>query len=348
MKYLYVILIVSILLSSCQKEEIKIGTNVSETFYVENKKASMRVLVEGNTTSKTVLLFVHGGPGSSSYFYNSDYISQHIEDKYAVAYWDQRNAGASQGNNNGDNLNLPTMTEDLKKVIHVLKHRYGSDISVFLLAHSFGGILSTSFITKEDNQNLIKGWIVCSASHNYPLNDRLTRDALVNHANQELVLGNHVNEWQEILNFCNNLPTGTLSLKKADQLNDYATDAEEYFSEVVPFSIMDVIKANAIKQNYAVTSTFLNHRYSQNADIQDELRTYDFTEKLSNVTIPVMTLYGKYDFVCPPALGNNILDNVSSTETFSHLLPNSGHTGMYQDQELFCQRVNEFIEQFKP
>src|ERR1035437_1694212 len=110
---------------SCQKEKITFGTNVSETFYLDNAGASMRLLVEGNTLSHIFLIFVHGGPGSSSYFYNTDYISQNIENKYAVVYWDQRNAGASQGNANGDHLNLPQMTDDLKKVIQLIKSRYG-------------------------------------------------------------------------------------------------------------------------------------------------------------------------------------------------------------------------------
>lgn len=334
-------------LQSCQKENISIGTNVSETFYVENKGASMRVLVEGNTASKVILLFVHGGPGSSSYFYNTEYISQHIEDKYAVAYWDQRNAGASQGNNNTDNFNLTVMTEDLEKVIQVLRHRYGNDISVFLLAHSFGGMLTTSFVTKSNNQNFIKGWIYCSASHNYPLNDEFTRMVLTNYANQEIALGNRTNEWQEILDYCNSLPSEILSLEQANKLNSYATDAETYFDDVIPFPVMDVIKANVIKQNYAITSTFLNLKYSQGAAIQEELREYDYTDKLNIVSIPILTLYGKYDFICPPALGTDIINNVSSPNTFSFILPNSGHIGMYQDQELFVEKVNEFIEQFK-
>lgn len=347
MRHSEFIILIFFFLQSCQKENISIGSNVSETFYVDNKGASMRVLVEGNTDSKVILLFVHGGPGSSSYFYNTEYISRHIEDKYAVAYWDQRNAGASQGNNNADNFNLTVMTEDLEKVIQVLRRRYGNDISVFLLAHSFGGMLTTSFVTKSNNQNLIKGWIYCSASHNYPLNDEFTRMALMNYANQEIALGNHTDEWQEILDYCNNLPSGKLSLEQANKLNSYATDAETYFDNVLPFPVMDVIKANAIKQNYAITSTFLNLKYSQGAAIQEELRAYDFTDKLKNVSIPVLTLYGKYDFICPPALGVDIINNVSSLNTFSFTLPNSGHIGMYQDQVLFVEKVNEFIEQFK-
>lgn len=341
------ILLLILFFSACQKENTTLSLNVSETFYVENKGASMRVLVEGNTTSKTILLFVHGGPGSSSYFYNTDYISANIEDKYAVAYWDQRNAGASQGNNNANDLNLQTMTEDLEKVIETLKYRYGKDISIFILGHSFGGILSASFLTKNSNQDLIKGWIICSGSHNYLLNDDLTRNKLINFAQQEIDLANYTNEWQEILDYCNALPTGILSLEQANQLNSYASDAETYFSEVKPFPVFNIIKANAIKQNYTITSTLLNSKFSQNADIQEELRTYNFSSKLYTITIPVMTLYGKYDFICPSELGDDIIDNVSSVNKFSYILPSSGHVGMYQDQELFCERINTFINQFQ-
>ena len=107
--------------------------NVSEVFYVENAGASMRVLVEGNTMNKTFILIVHGGPGASSYFYDTKYISKHIGDKYAVVYWDQRNAGASQGTSNGSNLHLDQMVDDLKKVTEVLKFRYGQQINLFLI-----------------------------------------------------------------------------------------------------------------------------------------------------------------------------------------------------------------------
>src|SRR5690554_6368695 len=100
--------------------------------------------------------------------------------------------------------------------------------------------------------------------------------------------------------------------------------------------MMDIIKANAIKQSYAITSTFLNLEYSQNADIQEELREYDFSDQLPIVSTPVLTLYGQSDSTCPPALGNDISDMVSSDDTFGYTMPNSGHIGTYQVPELFC------------
>ncbi len=336
-----------LMLVSCQKEEIKIGTGVSETFYVQNAGASMRVLVEGNTASKTILLFVHGGPGSGSYFYNSDYISQNIENKYAVVYWDQRNAGATQGNNNGDQLNLKTMTIDLKKVIQVLKYRYGQDVSVFILGHSFGGMLTASFLTTEQNQDLVKGWIMCSGSHNYPLNDELSKLGLIFFANQQIALGKRVTQWTEILNYCNSLPNVNFTKEQADKLNAYTKDTESYFDEVMPVSVANLVRANAIKQNYAVTSTYLNSLYSQNANINNELANYELSSQLNKVTIPVLTIYGKYDLTCPPALGDDVYNRISSINKFQYILPNSSHVGMLQDEVLFCNRVNSFIEKFK-
>ncbi len=348
MKTNLIITAVSLLMIiSCQKEEIKIGKNISETFYVENSGASMRVLVEGNTASKTILLFVHGGPGSSSYAYNSDYISQNIEDKYAVVYWDQRNAGATQGNNNGDQLNLKTMTTDLKKVIQVLKHRYGKDASVFILGHSFGGMLTASFLTTEQNQDLVKGWIMCSGSHNYPFNNELSKSGLIFFANQQIALGKRVAQWTEILNYCNSLPNVNFTKDQADKLNEYSSDTESYFDEIMPVSVVDLIRANAIKQNYAITSTYLNSLYSQNANINNELADYELSSQLNKITIPVLTIYGKYDLTCPPALGDDVYNRIGSINKFQYILPNSSHVGMLQDEVLFCNSVNSFIEQFK-
>ena len=71
------------------------------------------------------------GPVKVLIFIKTDYITQNIGNKYAIVYWDQRNAGASQGDSNGNDLNLPQMTDDLKKVIQLLKGRYGQNSEVF-------------------------------------------------------------------------------------------------------------------------------------------------------------------------------------------------------------------------
>ncbi len=334
------------LLFSCQKEKITIGTNVFETFYLENAGASMRLLVEGNTASHTFLIIVHGGPGTGSFVYDTQYISQNIENKYAVVFWDQRNAGASQGNSNGNNLNLPQMTDDLKKVIELIKYRYGQNSSVFILGHSFGGLLTASFMTTDQNQSMVKGWIMVDGSHNYPLNDTLTRLMLLKVGQQQIDSNKHVSDWQLIISYCNAHP-GNFTLKESDQLENYAEKAETYIPEVNQFNLIAAMEAISIEDDLPITSILFNYLYSGNAGFNAALAKTQFSSLLYKVVTPTLLLYGEYDFICPKELGEDILNRITAAEKKMVISPVSGHNLMFQDEVLFCNEVNDFIAKYR-
>jgi pimeloyl-ACP methyl ester carboxylesterase len=344
MRNIFVIFLLSMVLLSCQKEKITLGTGVSETFYLDNTGSSMRILVEGNTASKSFLVILAGGPGAGSYFYNTDYISQNLEDKYAVVYFDQRNSGASQGNSNGDHLTLEQMTEDLKKVIQLLKYRYGSNISVFIMGHSFGGLLASSFVTKDNYQSMLKGWIFVDGSQNYPLNDSLTRVKLMKYANQEIGLGNFVDQWNGILNYCNSIPAHNITFEQSETLAGFAFDAETYFVVVKEVDYNEIIKKYPVSQRWAITSAVFNYLYTAN-HMTEKLLNYEFSSQLNKVTIPTLLIFGKYDFVCPETLSDDILTKIKSTDKKLVISPFSGHYLFIQDEALFCSEIASFIRQ---
>ncbi len=336
-----------LLFAGCQKEKITISQNASDTFYVENSGASMRVLVQGNTASNIYVLIIHGGPGVSSYVYNTDYVSQNLGNKCAMVYWDQRDAGASQGNINGENLNLDQMVDDLKKVIEVLKYRYGQDMSLFLLGHSFGGLLAADFVTRPDYQNMIAGLIDVDGSHNYPLNDTLTRQMLLTVGQYEVSQNKNAGKWGTIINYCNAHP-GNFSFDESMQLETYASDAETYIDSVKQVNIPSLILKYAVKEDYPLTSMLVNLLYSENKAFNTELSKENFSPSLYEVSIPVLVLWGKYDFVCPLSLGEDFYDHISSTEKRMVISPVSGHNMIFQDEKLFCDEVNAFIQQYTP
>jgi len=331
-----------LLFSACQKEKISLSENVSEAFYVENAGASMRVLVEGNTASNTFILIIHGGPGASSYFYDTKYISKNIGDKYAVIYWDQRNAGASQGTSNGGNLHLDQMVDDLKKVIEVLKFRYGQQISLFLVGHSFGGLLATDFLISSDYQNLIKGWINVDGSHNYPLNDTLTRQMLLNVGQYQISKKRYVNKWQPIVMYCV-AHQGNFTFEQSQQLESYAAEAENYIDSVKYVSIVSEVLKYAIADKYPLTAILSNLLYSEDSNFNKELAKTQFSSSLHKITIPVLVLWGKYDFTCPPALGEDFFNHINSSYKRMVISPRSGHNLILQDKKLFCDEVNAFV-----
>jgi pimeloyl-ACP methyl ester carboxylesterase len=345
-KILFILLTIG-LLSSCQKEQITLGTNISETFYLQNKGASMRIQVEGNTASKVIMLVVHGGPGASSYPYNNKYLTDLIEPKYAVAYWDQRVAGASQGNDT-DDFNLETMVEDLKKVILLLKNRYGSDVSIFLMGHSFGGMPTAGFLVDAENQKLIKGWIFACASHNYKLNDSATYNRLLFFAQDQIGKGNKVADWQKIQDYCNSIKL-PLTFEQSVATNRLANQTLNYFTEFSNQSSIAVAKEAGLNNNAALSSTFINLYTSPKAELNKQLWNTEFSSKLNKVTLPVMTMSGYYDLTCPTSLANDVYDRVSSVNKEKWESPKSGHNIMDEgnDPIVFCEKINNFIEKYK-
>lgn len=344
MKKLLLILLISLL--GCQKEKITISTAASEVFFVENAGASMRVLVNGNTGSNVYILVIHGGPGLSSYFYDTKYISQNLGNKYAMVYWDQRNAGASQGNSNGDQLNLSQMVDDLKKVIQVLKYRYGNNMSLFLLGHSFGGLIAADFLTRPGNQNMIKGFINLDGSHNYPLNDTLTRQMLLSFGQKQVSINKNTDKWQTIIDYCNS-HTGNFNLEESQKLESYASDAEKLTDSVKAINIASMLFTYSIKDKYPLTAILSNLLYTEDSNFNKELAVSQFSSSLNMITIPVLLLWGKYDFTCPVTLGQDFYNRISSVDKRFVISPVSGHNMILQDEKTFCNEVDSFVQTYR-
>jgi pimeloyl-ACP methyl ester carboxylesterase len=335
-----------LLLTGCQKEKITVSGHASEAFYVENAGASMRVLVQGNTDSKTFILIIHGGPGAGAFFYDTDDITNNIGDKYALVYWDQRNAGASQGTSNGRNLHLSQMVDDLKKVIEVIKYRYGQDISLFLLGHSFGGMIASDFITTADYQYMIRGLIDVDGSHNYPLNDTLTRQKLLSIGQYEISKNRHASDWRPIVEYCLS-HKGNFSFEESQQIETYGAEAENYIDSVKHVNMVSKILRYAISDKYPLTAMLINLLYSEDSDFNKELAVTQFSTSLTKVTIPVLVLWGEYDFICPTTLGKDFYNRISSVNKKMAISPVSGHNMIIQDKEFFIEQINSFVDVYR-
>ena len=85
-----------------------------------------------------LLVVVHGGPGSD---YRALLPLQELSDQYYVVFYDQRGAGLSQRLDKSQ-LTIEAYREELRGVIE----HYQSGSPVYLLGHSWGAMLGTSFL----------------------------------------------------------------------------------------------------------------------------------------------------------------------------------------------------------
>lgn len=101
------------------------------------------------------MLYVHGGPGSGSYWlekFSGDFLERH----FTMVYLDQRGTGRSTSPADGD-YSMERMVEDFEQVRSVLH------IDRWLtLGHSFGGILQMGYV--ERVPDAIEGMIMLNCT----------------------------------------------------------------------------------------------------------------------------------------------------------------------------------------
>lgn len=86
-------------------------------------------------------IYVHGGPGAWSKDFEK-FCGIHMNDMFNITYLDQRGCGRSEGEYNSD-YSIDRLVEDIEEV------RVKLNIQKFIIiAHSFGGIIATSYASK--------------------------------------------------------------------------------------------------------------------------------------------------------------------------------------------------------
>ena len=344
MKYIYaniiMISLLGLIFTGCKKEFTGLSTNANEIFWVTNNGADMPVRVMGNTASKTIILIVHGGPGDGSYDY-TDYKTTRLREKYGVAFWDQRNAGSASGNNNMGKLSLPQMINDMEVIVKALKLRY-EGASIFLYAHSFGGLLAAGYLVKDSNQNNLKGWIEIDGAHNYPLCNASSRKMLMDTAASEISKGNYTSQWQNILDYCSSHDPLS-SYKISSQTETFAHNAEPFMGIKQRSSSLSLAEDPS---DQLVNYYNLNHTSSGN-DFLESLEIADYSDQLYKIKIPSLLLWGQFDFTVPPVLGEDGMRNLGSANKKLVLFPHSGHHPMETDTDSVDDEIINFVDTFK-
>lgn len=352
--YIFLVVLLTSLLS-CEEDTLGIG-QVDDLLWLENKGAQMPIWVQGKTTNKTFILILHGGPGGSSLVYNDVLVEMEdaLESEYAVAYWDQRSSGNAKGNYDKEDVNLELMKEDLDQVIDLLKHKYGSDISIFLLGHSWGGYLGNYYLRDKIKQQKVNGWIDVNGAHNF---QKLTLDGLTlmeEVASKQIAAESEQrDQWREILDFVLDFDRSDLiEVDRFIEVNSMAGKAES-LALLDGLTEEGTLDFNGVWQNTAGANHpftgLTNMAQLRKTPLLEEAIALPLSTELDKIKVPTLLLWGKYDFIVPPSLGEEMLANLGTLEGFKSLIiyDRSGHSPMGNQAEDFTQDVLAFIELYK-
>lgn len=118
---------------------------INESMYVEINGTKQWINIYGENINNPVLLYLHGGPGSSTS--TVDYVfTRQWADVYTVVTWDQRNCGKSYNKDYNDTeLTYELFMEDGKEMTEYILDYMGKD-KLTILGHSWGSIYGANLV----------------------------------------------------------------------------------------------------------------------------------------------------------------------------------------------------------
>lgn len=105
------------------------------------------ILIRGKDISNPILLWLHGGPGTSAMLL-SHYCMNQLEEHFIVVNWDQRGAGFSYRKDlDPDTISVPQLLSDTHELTRMLLKRFRQP-KIYILGHSFGSILGIRTVAR--------------------------------------------------------------------------------------------------------------------------------------------------------------------------------------------------------
>ncbi|MGL4367932.1 MAG: alpha/beta fold hydrolase [Brevinemataceae bacterium] len=342
--YKNLLIIVILLFSSCSVLDV---SKKREEYYVESDGALLPVVIAG-TNSDQIILFVHGGPGSSGllYYYADAWIQ--LRDKYRMVFYDQRGSGGGRGHISKESMTVDQHVTDLRRVVLSVKEKYPNS-RIYLFGHSYGGMISAAFTAAH--QHMISGLMMLSPALNViDLSTRIPANMINTFINPYLartdISQESRTEWENIKSFYqNNTP---LQLDSFVQHNKYVSIADDiqglgkfdvYFNRVFFQLLGDPLLEMII---WPIQIELVLPILDKNKESQRNLET-DPKFNLANITVPSMLIVGNEDLVVPAASSQKAFKVVSSSVKIEHVYSPASHNGFIEQPQRIQQDIINFL-----
>jgi len=346
--------LVMLLTGGCKKDEPPPSQSYQELFWVTNKGSQMPVLMTGNKESAFIVLFIHGGPGSSMIAETGIYTlnpSENLSDNFLLAMWDQRYAGYSINPDPIDwsTVNVEQYAEDCARVTDQLKTRFPGK-KIVVCGHSWGGAVVTKFISNPAYEGNYDGWIVADGMVNgYDLANAWLSYA-IRRCNDLIAVGN--TQYIDTLAYLATVkfdpsvldkPTYTRVQNIAYSLvipGEKPIDPEDLkrWSQLEKSIFPDIADQNRKDQNGGSQA---------NLDLAtNQIYFINSSDSYANISKPGLIVWGINDYVVPADVGYPFTAKLGSLgKTFKFkLYPDCWHTPMISNRDQYFDDIKRFIE----
>lgn len=329
------ILLVSFTIYTSSNAQTKIIKNdsiqkkqISEENYIPINGIEQWITIKGNS-SKPIILFLHGGPGSPITPY-IDVLYKNLEKDFIIVQWDQRGSGRTYGHNSppeeltpeylkANPLTLEQMTDDGVAVAeYLLKHLKKRKIILF--GTSWGSALGVKIATKRPD--LFYAYV----GHSQIVNPIITMEKY--NLIYKMAENKNDNESLTILNTIGKPPYSRA--KDVGQLYRVIKKYEKTNSTPVPnnwFVLAPAYDNETDNKNRSDGDdySFVNFAGDNKLGVPSMSGTIDLMKDNLDFKIPVYLIQGNEDILTPKEMSKKYFDKLKAPKKEYFLLPKAAH-----------------------
>jgi pimeloyl-ACP methyl ester carboxylesterase len=298
------------------------------------------ILVRGESATAPVVLFVHGGPGTSQLTSHRRNAAA-LESSFVVVNWDQRGAGKSfRAASDPSGMHLDQFVDDACELASLLARRFGQD-KIVLIGHSWGSVVG--LLAAARRPALFHAYVGIgqvtdmrageAASYAWALDEARRRgNGRARRALERIGPPPYVGDWR----------TATVTERKY-----VARFGGEMYGN--PLGAMGLVLSSlVVSREYTVADRL--HYFSGILNsmrlLWPELMTVDLTRQVPCLEVPVVFMEGRHDHEVPSDLVPAYFDALDAPSKQLFWFERSAHLPHVEERDLFNERFTTAVAAF--
>lgn len=283
---------------------------------------------------KPVLLFVHGGPGTSESVFGYKFKDM-FQERCSLVFYDQRGTGRTYRKNPKAAPTLELLLEDLHSTVEYIKKYYHTQ-KIILMGHSWGTVLGTIYAKKHpENLSLYIGvGQVDALTETEKLAFQKLKDAI-----KEKNDASDLKQIQKIQNY----PPTRWDKDSLKQYNKISKLKDKYgLSMTVTIDIVKLARKSPIKFTiFDFISMQKGVKASEHLMI-DALNVFSIKQYGLEYKVPVCYLFGRNDYVTPVETFMKTYQQIQAPKKDIILIEDASHYVMFEQEKAFAEAFASF------
>lgn len=287
------------------------------------------ILMRGLDSTKPVILFLHGGPGTSAMGLYKKYTAE-LEKHFVVVLWDQRGAGKSfAANRPNSNMNIQQFVSDTCQLTEKMCLRFNQK-KIFLVGHSWGSILGILAIQKRPE--LYHAYIGMGQIANMQKNELISYEWTLAQA----IKANDQAAIKTLTNIGKPPYDGDWNKKLFKQRRLLGKFGGEFYGNSKGAAPL-VLKSLIFTTEYTLLDkiNFLRGGLLSVRLLWQEILTVNFEEHALDLKVPIYFVLGKHDYEVPFMIAEHYFNLLEAPRKELIWFENSAHLQNVEEPEKF-------------